>query len=154
MARRYSEGSIQYLMYGEEQILRSISARAPIAKILNEICNALDCQIGNVVSLISVPEGDTIDTGDVRRHAARFGLYIFYSGDITFEGGELLGSLQMYCCVSKAPSLRACQLIVRAACLAAVAIKRSRVTEDQSHSRAHRNQPVSEYVPARPASMN
>jgi hypothetical protein len=154
MARRHSEERIQYLLRAEEQILRSISARAPIAKILNEICNALDCQIGNMVSLISVPEGDAINADNLARHAALFGLYIFFSEGIGSESGEQLGSLQMYCCVSRAPSPREYQLIERAACLAAVAIKRSRETGEDRNSRIPGNRPVSEYVTAWPASMN
>jgi hypothetical protein len=46
---RYSADTIQYLLKGEEQILQSISTRAPISKILDDICAALDCQIGNTV---------------------------------------------------------------------------------------------------------
>jgi len=48
--------SEKYLVKTEEQILRSISARAPISKILNDICNALGCQIGNTISLISTSD--------------------------------------------------------------------------------------------------
>jgi hypothetical protein len=53
---RYFENRIQYLLKTEEQILQSISARGPISRILNDICNALDCEIGNTVSLISMPD--------------------------------------------------------------------------------------------------
>jgi len=154
MTHRYSQDRIQYLLKTEAQILRSISARAPITKILNEICNALDCQIGNLVSLISVPGDDAINTDDIARNAALFGLYIFFSVGIGSESGGQLGSLQMYCCVSRAPSPREFQLIERAACLAAVAIKRSWETGDDRNSRMHGNRRVFEYVPAWPTSMN
>ena len=50
--RRQSEGPIEYLLKAEAKILQSISARAPLPKVLNERCTALDCQIGNMVSLI------------------------------------------------------------------------------------------------------
>jgi len=43
---RYSADRVQYLLKTEERILQLISARAPISKILNDICNALDCEIG------------------------------------------------------------------------------------------------------------
>ena len=152
MARRYSQDRIQYLLKAEAQILRSISARAPIARILHEICNALDRQIGNMVSLISVRGDDAID--DIARNAALLGLYIFLSVGIGSESGEQLGSLEMYCCVSRVPSPRELQLIERAACLAAVAIKRSWETGNDGNRRIHGNRPVLEYVPAWPASMN
>jgi hypothetical protein len=124
---RYSENRIQYLLKTEEQILQSISARAPISRILNEICNALDCQIGNMVSLISMPD-DNASAAEVSRSAALFGLHIFFSAVIWAESGELLGSLEMYGCVSRNPSPREFQLIERAVCLAAAAIKRHRET--------------------------
>jgi hypothetical protein len=133
----YSADSIQYLLQGEEQIFQSISARAPISKILDDICNALDCQIGNTVSLISVPGNNVMSAAEVSSSAALFGLHIFLSVAIGAESVEELGSLEMYCCVSRNPSPRELQLIERAVCLAAVAIKRYRETGDGSNCRMH-----------------
>ena len=133
----YSADSIQYLLKGEEQIFQSISARAPISKILDDICNALDCQIGNTVSLISVPGNNVMSAAEVSSSAALFGLHIFLSVAIGAESVEELGSLEMYCCVSRNPSPRELQLIERAVCLAAVAIKRYRETGDGSNCRMH-----------------
>jgi hypothetical protein len=62
---RYSENRIQYLLKAEEGILQSISARAPISKILNDICHALDCEIGNIISLISMPDDNAIGGAEV-----------------------------------------------------------------------------------------
>jgi len=53
-----SDDKIQYLLSAEERLLQSVSTGAPLPEVLNEICNALDCQIGNVVSLISLPRDD------------------------------------------------------------------------------------------------
>jgi len=133
----YSADSIQYLLKGEEQIFQSISARAPISKILDDICNALDCQIGNTVSLISVPGNNVMSAAEVSSSAALFGLHIFLSVAIGAESVEELGSLDMYCCVSRNPSPRELQLIERAVCLAAVAIKRFLETGDGSNCRMH-----------------
>ena len=133
----YSADSIQYLLKGEEQIFQSISARAPISKILDDICNALDCQIGNTVSLISVPGNNVMSAAEVSSSAALFGLHIFLSVAIGAESVEELGSLEMYCCVSRNPSPRELQLIERAVCLAAVAIKRFLETGDGSNCRMH-----------------
>jgi hypothetical protein len=151
---RYSENRTQYLLKTEEQILQSISARAPISRILNDICNALDCQIGNIVSLIPMPDDDAISASEVSRSAALFGLHIFFSAVIGAESGELLGSLEMYGCVSRNPSAREFQLIERAVCLAAAAIKRHRETIDGGNCRIHGVRSARGYVPETPTSMN
>jgi hypothetical protein len=104
ISSRYSVDRIQYLLKTEEQILQSISARAPISTILNDICDALDCQIGNTVSLISVACNKVMSAAEVSRSAALFGLHIFVSVVIEAESVEELGSLEMYCCVLRNPS--------------------------------------------------
>ena len=151
---RYSENRIQYLLKTEEQILQSISARAPISRILNDICDALDCEIANMVSLISVPDDNATSASVVSSSAVLFGLHIFFSAVIWGESGELLGSLEMYGCVSRNPSPREFQLIERAVCLAAIAIKRYRETGDGGDCRFHGIRPARGYVPETPTSMN
>jgi hypothetical protein len=130
-----SEGRVQYFLETEERILRSIAVRAPIPQILNEICTALDCQIGNMVSLVSVPENDVASTAEIARHAALFGLYIFSSMGIFGECGEELGSLEMYCSTARNPSSPELQLIERAVCLAAIAMECETKVDRQSSSR-------------------
>jgi hypothetical protein len=117
------EGRVQYLLEAEEQILRSIALRAPVPQILNEICTALDRQIGNMVSLISLPEDDAADSAEPARNANLFGLHIFLSAGIFGEGGGEIGSLEMYCCTARDPFSHELQLIKRAICLAAIAIE-------------------------------
>ena len=151
---RYSENRIQYLLKTEEQILQSISARAPISKILNDISNALDCEIGNVTSAISMPDENVSSAVEGSRSAAFFGLHSLFSVVIWAETGELLGSLEMYGCVSRTPSPREFQLIERAVCLAAAAIKRHQETIDGGNSRMHRVRSARGYVPETPTSMN
>jgi hypothetical protein len=151
---RYSENRIQYLLKTEEQILQSISARAPISKILNDICNALDCEIGNTVSLISMPEENASSAVEGSRSAALFGLYSFFSVVIWAETGELLGCLEMYCCVSRNPAPRDFQLIERAVCLTAAAIKRHGETIDDGNCRIRGVRSARGYVPETPTSMN
>jgi hypothetical protein len=151
----YSENRIQYLLKTEEQILQSISARAPISNILNDICHALDCEIGNMVSLISVPDENAISGAEVLHSAVLFGLYRFFAVVIIAENnGEELGSLEMYCCVSRDPSPREFQLIERAVCLVAIAIKRYRETGDGGNCRIHGIRSARGYVPETPTSMN
>jgi hypothetical protein len=149
-----SEGRIQYLLNAEEKILQSISARTPVPGILNEICCALDCQMGNMVSLISLPKDETASVAEIARNAELFGLYIFFSAGIFARSGEKLGSLEMYCCVPRNPSRGEIQLVERAACLAAIAIE-SDVKESHQADRG-----ISEKGPARanvlrwPVSLN
>ena len=121
--RKFNEKS-QYLLSAEEQLLQSISARAPLQEVLNGICSALDCQIGHVVSLISLPGDDASELAAIAMNAALFGLYTFWSEGVVAENDELLGSLEMYCCVPRSPSLEEFQLIERTKCLAAIAINR------------------------------
>lgn len=121
---RDSEGRIEYLLKAEGQILQSISARAPVPKILDEICVALDCQIGNMVSLFCLPGDDAIDAFELARNAGLFGLSIFVSVGMHADSGEELGSLEMYTCDPRNPSLCELRLVDRAVCLAAIAIDR------------------------------
>ncbi len=114
------EGKIQYLLSFEEQLLQDISTRAHLPGILNRICTSLDCQIGNVVSFISLTSDDA---GDFASEAALFGLYTFHSDGVFVEKDDVLGSLEMYCCTPRLPTPRQVQLIERAKCLAAIAIK-------------------------------
>ncbi|MGB2778185.1 MAG: hypothetical protein WA857_05575 [Candidatus Acidiferrum sp.] len=149
-----SEGRIQYLLNAEEKILQSISVRAPVPEILNEICTAVDCQIGNMVSLISLPEDETANVADIARSAKLFGLYIFFSVGIFAEGGTELGSLEMYCCTARDPSRREVQLIERAACLAAIAIERDAEAVRQANGGAPIKEPSRANVLGWPVSMN
>jgi hypothetical protein len=120
----HSEGWIQYLLNAEEKILQSISGRVPLPEILNKICTTIDCQIGNMVSLISLPEDETASVAEIARSAELFGLHIFFSVGIFAGSGKELGSLEMYCCTPRNPSRDEIQLVERAACLAAIAIER------------------------------
>lgn len=126
-----SGDGVQFLLRAEEQIVQSISARAPLPDVLDKICAALDCQIGNVISLIS-PEGDgASDLAVIAVNASLFGLQTFCAEDVLAENTELLGSLRMYCCAPRSPSASEIQLIERAKCLAAIAITRANEADYQ-----------------------
>ena len=154
MQPQHSEGRVRYLLEAEEQILRSIALRAPLPKILNEICTALDCQIGNMVSLISLPEDDLASATEIARNAALFGLHIFFSGSIFGQCGAELGSLEMYCCLARNPSPYELQLTGRAACLAAMAMEcGAKVGHRTSHG-APEEGPASGNALRWPVSMN
>jgi len=151
--RRSSDDKIQHLLKGEEQLLRSISARAPLLEVLDRICRAIDSQIGNMVSLISLPGDDVTDHADIARIAALFGLHAFCSSSVVAGDDEVLGSLEMYCCVPRRPSSREFQLIERATCLAAIAIKRRNKASHHGYGCIHDNRPPRRVLEW-PVSMN
>ena len=143
-----------FLLQAEEEILRAISGHAPLSELLDRICAALDCQIGNVVSLISLPgEGATAVAG-LAGNAQLFGLYKFCSADVLNESREPLGSLETYSCLPRRPSLDEFRLIERAMRLAAIAIKRHKDVRhhDTRHMRDDRS--VLEHAPGRPRYIN
>src|SRR5712692_9316621 len=136
------DDKIQYLLSAEEQLLQSISTRAPLPRVLNGICSALDCQIGNVVSLISLPGDEASDLAAIAMNAALFGLYTFCSEGVVAENNELLGSLEIYCIVPRSPSASEFQLIERAKCLAAIAINLDNEAGHQGNWGMRGNRPV------------
>jgi hypothetical protein len=151
---QHSEGRVQYVLEAEEQILRSIAVRAPVSQILNEICTSLDRQIGGMVSLISLPEDDVASTADTARNAALFGLHIFFSAGIYGDRGEELGSLEMYCCIARDPSIHELQWIERAVCLAAIALECSHKASQRAKDRMSQTGSVRRNVLGWPVSTN
>jgi hypothetical protein len=154
MQLQHSDGRVHYLLEAEEQILRSIASRAAVPEILNEICTALDCQIGNMVSLISLPGDDVASSAEIASNAALFGLHIFSSTGIFGECGEELGSLEMYCCTERDPSTHEVKLIARAACLAAIAMERQTKSGHQADDCGPKKGPARGDARRWPVSMN
>lgn len=136
------DNNIRYLLNAEEQLLQLIISRAPFPEVLNGICIALDCQIGNVVSLISLPRDGAGELGGIATNATVFGLYTFSAEGIVAENDELLGSLEMYCSVRRSPSADELQLIERAKCLAAIAIERHNEADQQGACGVQGEQPM------------
>jgi len=123
LPRPASSEEIQCFLAAEERILQSISTRAPLPQILNEICSALDLQIGNVVSVISLPGGVAVPLAAMAVNAAQFGLHAFYSEGIVSANGRTIASLAMYASHPRSPSAGELQLIQRVECLATIAIR-------------------------------
>jgi len=120
----HSGDEVQYLLRAEHQLLQSISGRAPIADVLQHICQALDSQLGNMFSVISLPTDDPAAVSAIAKSATLFRLYKFVSASVVGDGDQPLASLEMYCTLDRRPHLSEVQLIERATCLAAVAIQR------------------------------
>lgn len=119
----------RYLLTADVRILQSISARAPLPEILNAICGSLDCQVGNVVSRIFVPEDVAGKRVSIAMNAALFGLHTVYSENVVAENNETLGLLEMYSTAPRRPGSSECQLIEWAKCLASIAITLDNETE-------------------------
>ena len=122
--RQSSGESTEFLKRPEKEILLSISAGASLAEVLNRICGALDCEIGNVVSLVSLLDDATEDYAAAAGNAKQFGLHKFCSIGVFAANQELLGTLDMYSCKPELPSAGELALIKRAGRLAAIAIER------------------------------
>jgi hypothetical protein len=153
-ANHQADERAQFTSNFEEHVLQSISARAPLPKVLNEICSVLDCQIGNVVSLISLSGDEGGDPEAVGRNAALFGLCTFCSEGVFDDSGELLGFLEMYCSVARSPNAGEFQLIERAMCLAVIAIQRHNETSIQGKCGLRDATSNQEWLPEWPVSMN
>jgi hypothetical protein len=119
-----SGAEVQYLLRAEQQLLRSISCGAPLAQVLCAICDALNSEIGNVISFACLRDDDPTAQATIVKSAGIFGLYKFCSASVVGGNEEELGSLEMYCCVHRRPFLNEIRLIERATCLAVVAIQR------------------------------
>jgi GAF domain-containing protein len=148
---RQSHAKKKPLLHREKGILELISLGAPLPEVLNNLCAALDLQIGNVVSVILPADDQELPT--ITQNALQFGLHVFWSASIPLRNEDVLGSLQTYCCVSRSPTPFELQLIERVTHLATLAIRRHNDEENfasfsrnwtnalrrDSHERAYMN---------------
>jgi hypothetical protein len=138
----------------ERAIVDSISARAPLAKTLNDICSALDCQLGNTVSLISITGSAATSVAEIAQPEALSGLQVFSSRKIVNEQGEELGLIETYSCVPRVPLAEELRLVEEAHRLAAAAIDHEIKANDRANSRAMDDQPVPRRMLAWPDFMS
>jgi len=122
-SRARSGDAIQFLRIAERELQHSVFARVPVPELLNRICSALDCEIGNVVSLASVLDDVTTDFAALAGNAKHFGLHMFCSMGLVSANHGPLGKLELYSCEPRIPTRRELHLIKRAAWLAAIAIE-------------------------------
>ena len=148
------EETTQELSEDEAHILQLIFARAPLAKILNEVCSALNCQIGNVVSVVTLSDGDRFSAAETAHSAVTFGLFGFFSTDIADESGKLVATLDLYSSVSRTPTPNELQWIARAVTLAAIAFARRAETAGEHNTRTCSDRSKQEFEPSQPATVN
>jgi hypothetical protein len=130
LLRRRFLGRKETLLRGENGILELISMGAPLPGVLNRLCGAVDLQIANLVSVITLADDQAHDLPTTIERAARFGLHVFWSASIPLRDEAPLGWLEMYSCVSRDPVPIELQLIERVTHLAALAIQRHNHGED------------------------
>jgi GAF domain-containing protein len=153
-ARRGYGGGVWFLLRGEEQILQLVTARVPLPEVLNRICSALDCEIGNVVSLVTLLDDKTTNFAAIAGNAKKFGLHKYWSIGLFAENHELLGTLETYSCEPRPSSAHEWDLIERAGCLAAIAIERGERRSEGARTMARELPPVRRRVLDWPRSVN
>jgi hypothetical protein len=109
---------------GERQILELISLGAPLPGILNKLCMMIDVRIGNVVSIISLPDQAKKHFCSLTHSALQVGLEIFSSCAILSPDKSFLGMLEIFGCDPRRPSMLEYHLIDRITYLAALALDR------------------------------
>jgi hypothetical protein len=127
---QHFDGSRRSQLAGERHILELISLGAPLPSILNKLCTAIDCQVGNVVSLVLLPGGDENHLCSVSRSATQVGLHLFSSTGIFSCDMVFLGTLQIYGCDPRQPTQSEYQLIELAVHVAAIALQRQKTEEN------------------------
>lgn len=139
---------------GESRILELISLGAPLPGTLDKLCAAMDYQIGDVVSLVSVSDREENDLYSITQSAMQFGLNVFSSTRILSRDRILLGTLQIYCCDQRRPTPHEDHLIERVTYLALVALQRYKDTEDFENSSRRWRDEVDVSAPGRPQFIN
>lgn len=130
--RRQSTDHRRCQLVGERQILALISIGAPLPGILNKLCMILDIRIGNVVSIVSLPDADENHFCAMTRSASQVGLEVFSSSAIFSAARNFLGTLEIYGCDSRRPTPLERHLIERVTHLAALALERHEGPADRS----------------------
>jgi hypothetical protein len=120
---RQEPNSVQTLLAGEVQLLEMISGGAPLPQVLDRVCTVLDVQMGNVVSLVLLPDDGEHTLHYIAESATKFGLTSFSCVAILSPSEEFFGTLETYCCFPRKPTVNESKLIERAAHLAALAIQ-------------------------------
>jgi hypothetical protein len=118
------------------------------------LCAAIDVQIGNVVSLVSLPDREESRLCAITQSATELGLDVFSSRRILSRDKALLGTLEVYGCDPRRPTAYEYQLIERTIQLAAMALERHKDREDFEGPSRHWGRVVGGSAPARPPLIN
>jgi AraC-like DNA-binding protein len=119
-------------LVGESQIVELISLGAPLPGILNTLCTSIDSQIGDIVSLVFLPDEQEHNLFSITQLARQFGLNNFSSTRIFSTEKSLLGTFQIYCCEQRRPNLHEAGLIRRVIRSAGAAFQRHEDAKDST----------------------
>jgi hypothetical protein len=122
--RRPSTDRRRCPLVGESQILELISLAAPLPDILNKLCMMIDIGIGDVVSIVSLPDSAENHFSSVADSALQVGLEMFSSSAILSPDRVFLGMLEIFGCDLRRPTIPENNLINRVTYLAALALRR------------------------------
>jgi hypothetical protein len=122
--RRQCTDNRRCRVVGERQILELISFGAPLPGILNKLCMMIDVRIGDVVSIVSLPDEAESHFCSWTHSALQLGLEIFSSSAILSPDRLFLGMLEIFGCDLRRPTLLEYHLIDRVTYLAALALQR------------------------------
>src|SRR5580698_2347632 len=100
---RQSADNRRCQVVGERQILELISLGAPLPGILNKLCMMIDVRIGNVVSIVSLPDSDENHFCAMTRSALQVGLEMFSASAILSPDNSFLGMLEIFGCDPRRP---------------------------------------------------
>jgi GAF domain-containing protein len=120
----------------EGQILELISLGAPLVGILDRLCIAIDVQIGDVTSLVSLADAAENNLCSITQRALEVGLDVFSSTGILSVDQTLLGTLEIYTCDPRRPTQDEHELIERVSHVAAIALQRH--TDEQNLQKVSR----------------
>jgi hypothetical protein len=121
---RQSTDNRRSQVVGERQILELISLGAPLSGILNKLCMMIDVRIGDVVSIVSLPDEVENHFCTMTHSALQVGLEIFSSSPILSPDRLFLGTLEIFGCDPRRPTMLEYHLIDRVTYLAALALQR------------------------------
>lgn len=142
------------LLAEEQHILELILLGAALPVILDKLCTMIDIGIGNVVSLVWLPDEKESQLGSIAQSAVQFGLSVFSSTSILSRDESLLGTLQVYSCDQRRPTPHEIQMIERAILLAAVALQQHKDSEDFESTFGHLKGAIGGSGPEKPRFIN
>lgn len=121
---RQSGENRRYQVVGERQVLELISLGAPLPDILNKLCTIIDVRIGDVISMVSLPDEAENHFCSLTHSALRVGLEIFSSSAILSPDQRFLGMVDIFGYDLRRPTMLEYHLIDRVTYLAALALQR------------------------------
>jgi len=104
-----------------EGLLYLLPNTVPLPEVLNNLCAAVDRQVGNVVSLVLFPDGKKHTLRAIGEDVARYGLFVFSCAAILSPDGKVRATFETYSCIPRSPTPEESALVEQAAHLAAIA---------------------------------